>query len=211
MPRVAAADPIRDFKFIVEINPMSDGLRSATQGIGSLGFAVVSGVSVQNEVIPYREGGMNTHPHKMVGQSDFAPVTFSRGTFVNQDAMWRWQQFMHAWSAAVPSANRPGAGNLSTSGNNDYRCTIGVRVLDHPASGGTYIADPSQEPPANYTSTLPTTRLGFVLYNCWPGAFAMSDLNAGNSGILIQQLTIHHEGFTLINNNTEYRNALAYN
>lgn len=211
MPRVAAADPIRDFKFIVEITPPEgSGLSSTLSKINTLGFAVVSGVSVQNEVIPYREGGMNTHPHKMVGQSDFAPVTFSRGTFVDQDQMWRWQQFLHAWSAATPSDDRPGAGNLSTSGNNDYRCTIGVRVLDHPASGGTYIADPSKEPPADYQKYLPTTRTGFVLYNCWPGAFAMSDLNAGNSGILIQQLTVHHEGFTMIRNNAEYRAAMRY-
>ena len=209
MPRVSAADPIRDFKFIVEIEPAGSSLRTAAKGIGTLGFAVVSGVSVQNEVIPYREGGMNTHPHKMVGQSDFAPVTFSRGTFVDQDAMWRWQQFLHAWSAAIPITNN--SGNLSTAGNNDYRCTIGVRVLDHPASGGTYITDPTQENTEAISNAGPTTRLGFVLYNCWPGAFAMSDLNAGNSGILIQQLTVHHEGFTLVKSNDEYAKAIAYN
>jgi phage tail-like protein len=212
MPRVAAADPIRDFKFIVEIQPPPSGRLHASFGgnITNLGFAVVSGVSVQNEVIPYREGGMNTHPHKMVGQSDFAPVTFSRGTFFEQDQLYRWQQFMHAWSSAT-GATRVGAGNLSVSSNNDYRCTIGVRVLDHPASGATYVSDPSKNGGGVNTSTLPTTRIGFVLYNCWPGAFAMSDLNAGNSGILIQQLTVHHEGFVLVNSNSEYTNALQYN
>jgi phage tail-like protein len=209
MPRVAAADPIRDFKFIVEIKPQGgSALAGALTGIGNLGFAVVSGVSVQNEVIPYREGGMNTHPHKLVGQSDFAPVTFSRGTFVKQGQLYAWQQFMHAWSSAASSSRPGGTGGLSSSGRNDYRCTIGVKVLDHPASASTYIADPSKA--ANSTS-LPETRIGFVLYNCWPGAFAMSDLNAGNSGILIQQLTVHHEGFVLVNDNSEYATALSYN
>lgn len=209
MPRVAAADPIRDFKFIVEIKPSTtSSLSTVLDGIGNLGFAVVSGVSVQNEVIPYREGGMNTHPHKLVGLSDFAPVTFSRGAFFDQTQVYKWQQFMHSWSSATGTL-RPGANGLSTSGNNDYRCTIGVKVLDHPSSGSTYVSSPLAGVTSNVS--LPTTRLGFVLYNCWPGAFAMSDLNAGNSGILVQQLTVHHEGFVLINSDTEYTTALQYN
>jgi phage tail-like protein len=76
-------DPLRNFKFRVQIIPKksSGNLSTALAGIGDLGFAQVSGISVTNEVISYREGGMNTHPHKMVGQSDFAPVSLARGAF----------------------------------------------------------------------------------------------------------------------------------
>jgi phage tail-like protein len=35
------------------------------------------------------------------------------------------------------------------------------------------------------------------LFNAWPGSFSISDLNAGDNGILIQQLQLHHEGFTM--------------
>ena len=38
-------------------------------------------------------------------------------------------------------------------------------------------------------------KLQFKLYNAWPGAYALTDLNAGDNGILIQSMTVHHEGF----------------
>jgi hypothetical protein len=64
-------DPLRNFKFTVRFVPIDDSLKSLLDGVGDLGFAQVGGLSVQNELIAYREGGMNTHPHKMIGQSDF--------------------------------------------------------------------------------------------------------------------------------------------
>jgi phage tail-like protein len=196
MARSAASDPIRDFKFQVEIFP-TGSLRDLMGVSGSLnlGFAAISGLTVTNEVVSYREGGMNTHPHKLVGQSDYGAVTFSRGVFYNQNQLYKWQQFMHTWSAG--SLN--GTGSLSNA--NDYRCTIGVKVLDHPASGSSYVTDPVT-PQSNLN--LPSMRLGYVLYNCWPGAFAMTDLNAASSGILVQQITVHHEGFQLVNTDDEY-------
>lgn len=203
MARSAASDPIRDFKFVVEIAPTGT-LRNAMGVTGggnlNIGFAVVSGISVTNQVVSYREGGMNTHAHKLVGQSDYAPVTFSRGVFYNQDQLYRWQQFIHAWNSGATVAGG------SLSGANDYRCTIGVKVLDHPASGSAYITDPVTQ---DQQIALPAMRLGYVLYNCWPGAFAMTDLNASSEGILVQQLLIHHEGFRLVNTPAEYAAAIA--
>jgi hypothetical protein len=46
-------------------------------------------------------------------------------------------------------------------------------------------------------------RAAFRLYNCWPGVFAMNGLNAGDNGILIQQMTIHHEGFQVATTPTQ--------
>ena len=90
-------DPLRNFKFRVHIVPLDTELAGLAEGLGNLGFAQMSGIAVTNEVIPYREGGMNTHPHKMVGQSDFAPVSLARGMFANQSQLFKWQQFIHAW------------------------------------------------------------------------------------------------------------------
>ena len=185
MARATVSDPIRNFKFQVNIIPTgpSNRLAASTQGLGSLGFAVMSGLSVQNQMIGYREGGMNTHPHKLVGQSDFAPVTFSRGVFYNQPQMYRWQEFLHSWNQASDG---------STTGGNDYRCDIVVKIYDHPVSAGTY-----QTPAATNGNTpnLGGVRLAVKLFDCWPGAYALSDLNAADSGIMVQQLTVHHEGF----------------
>lgn len=202
MPRVAETDPIRDFKFSVAIHPtgrLRTVLGANTSGSINLGFAVVTGLSVNNEVVSYREGGMNTHPHYLVGQSSFSPVTFSRGVFYEQNQLYNWQQFIHAWnSGALPG---------STSGANDYRCTIGVRILDHPASGSAYVNNPGT--PDTSAVALPPMRLGYVLYNCWPSTFAMTDLNANSSSLLVQQLSVVHEGFRLVNNQGDYEAAIA--
>lgn len=190
MPSLSRTDPLRDFKFRVQINPPAGPLSSLISGIDALGFAVVSGIAVQNELIPYREGGMNTHPHKMVGMSDFTPVTFSRGVFSNQPQMWKWQTFMHAWM----QGGGVGA-NGSTGERSDYRCDITVSVMDHPYTA----ANGYQRDPANPSEDfiLRNPRLRFTLYNCWPGGYALSDLNAGASSIMVQQMTVHHEGFEL--------------
>lgn len=185
MARSATTDPIRNFKFQVTINAQG-GLLSSARDLDKIGFAAMSGLSVQNEMVGYREGGMNTHPHKFVGQSDFAPVTFSRGVFANQSQMYKWQQFLHSWNQASDG---------STGGSRDYRCDILVKVYDHPVSAGVYNSTPGD---VNANAPDPgVARFGFKLYDCWPGAFSLSDLNAGDSGIMVQQLTVHHEGFVV--------------
>lgn len=202
MARTQRTDPLRNFKFRVQIIPLEDGLSSFTRGIGDLGFAQMSGVSVENALIGYREGGMNTHPHKMVGQSDFTPVSFARGVFTGQDQLWRWQQFIHAWVGGGVSGLSGGSiGSMVRDGSQDYRADILVRVYDHPLT----TSDFTYAPPPGVAETgvqggageAAYARLGIRLYNCWPGSFVMSDLNAGDNGIIIQQMQIHHEGFRL--------------
>jgi len=184
MARSTTTDPIRNFKFQVTINA-TGGLATYTTGLGSIGFAAMSGLSVNNEMVGYREGGMNTHPHKFIGQSDFAPVTFSRGVFSKQDQLYKWQQFLHSWNQASGG---------STSGANDYRCDILVKVFDHPVSSGSY----STPGDVNGNSgSVGDARFGFKLFNCFPGTYSLNDLNAGDSGIMVQQMTLNHEGFVI--------------
>lgn len=191
MARSSVTDPLRNFKFRVNIQPGStSGLSTITNGGDDfqVGFSVVSGISVQNEMIAYREGGMNTHPHKMVGQSDYGPVTFTRGVFPDQDGLWKWQQFLHQWSGG-------GLGD-SPQSNNDYRCDISVRIYDHPTSDVEYNKRPNVTGEEGKIENI-KTKMGYHLYNCWPSSYALGDLNAGDSSILIQQLVVHHEGFEI--------------
>ncbi len=188
MARASATDPLRNFKFKVTINPTGP-LANHVGSIDKLGFSVVSGLSVQNELIAYREGGMNTHPHKMIGQSDYGPVTFSKGLFAHEAALYQWQTFLHSWSQGSQN------GGGSVSGANDYRCDITVAIYDHPVSSGGYSTPGdvnSAQTPAG------TAKLGYKLYNCWPGSYSLTDLNAGDSSILIQQLVVNHEGFRIL-------------
>lgn len=195
MARATATDPVRNFKFQVSIIAKG-ALATSANGLDKLGFAVMSGLSVQNEMVGYREGGMNTHPHKFIGQSDFAPVTFSRGVFSGQDQMYNWQQFLHSWNQASSG---------STSGANDYRCDILVKIFDHPVSSGSY-SNPGDVDSSNISPG--NARLGFKLFNCFPGAYSLSDLNAADSGLMVQQMTVHHEGFVVAWNTTDIE-ALA--
>lgn len=185
MARSVVSDPIRNFKFKVLISPASgSALATYLGGDIQTGFSVVSGLTVQNEMIAYREGGMNTHPHKMIGQSDFGPVTFTKGVFADNDALFKWQTFMHTWAQ--------GAGNAGAAsvGNSDYRCDIVIRIFDHPVANASYEI-PNTEP-VNLDSSL---KMAYKLHNCWPASYSLGDLNAGDSSILIQQLVVNHEGF----------------
>ena len=182
-------DPLRNFKFTVKFIPIGDELKGLVSGIGDLGFAQVGGLSVQNELIAYREGGMNTHPHKMIGQSDFPAVSFARGAFAKQSQLWDWQKFMHAWINGGASGFAQGA----KGDNTNYRCDILVKVFDHPYMAGDAKyqlgnTDAGDVKPGN-------VKLAFKMFNCWPGAYGLSDLNAGDNGIMVQQMNIHHEGF----------------
>lgn len=195
MASITRTDPLRDFKFTVEITA-SGKLATAATNIGKLGFAVVTGLSVTNEMIPYREGGMNTHPHKMIGQSDFNPITFSRGVFEGQDQLWQWQKFMHSWTQGSTATD------TGSTGSDDYRCDITVTVYDHPHSAALANNDTNSgyavDPGSLGRSVVPgNKKLQFTIYNAWPAGFALGDLNAGNSSIMIQQMTVNHEGFTM--------------
>ena len=194
---VIRTDPLRHFKFRVQIVPQPDsGLVGMAASIGNLGFAQMSGIAVTNEVIPYREGGMNTHPHKMVGQSDFAPVSLARGVFPDSGgkSLSKWQEFMHTWQGGQSGGADPSerGGNER---NSEYRCTINVWVYDHPVTSGNY--QYNTDPSAGVAGVDLPPKLGITLYNAWPGSFSISDLNAGDNGILIQQLQLPHEGFSM--------------
>lgn len=187
MARTSKTDPLRNFKFRVSIEPTGRLGNTVAPGLRNLGFSVVSGLSVQNELIAYREGGMNTHPHKMLGQSDYAPVTFSKGVFAHENALYRWQEFLHSWSQGGFTS---GGGSIADTNGNDYRCDITVVVYDHPVSSGAYAT-----PGVGNPTPAGKPKLGYKLFNCWPASFTMTDLNAGDSSLLIQQLVINHEGF----------------
>lgn len=200
MARSVVSDPIRNFKFKVQIQPRGGSPLGGDNLMGSeginLGFSVVSGLTVQNEMIAYREGGMNTHPHKMIGQSDYGPVTFTKGVFADQPQLYRWQEFLHSWSQGGTSDRGSTSGSTGTAQNNDYRCDIVVVVYDHPVSSGTY-AQPNGST-AETTTPAGDIKLGYKLFDCWPASYSLGDLNAGDSSILIQQMVINHEGFQIL-------------
>jgi phage tail-like protein len=133
-----------------------------------MGFMSVSGLNINTEVIPYREGGMNTTTQKMPGQSDFAAITLSKGVIVGNEKMLLWMRQLFTVQQGT---------GINTAGM-DFRANIQIKVLDHPVTKG----------------NVPVKAV-FKVYNAWPTAIAFSDLDAGANAILVQQMTLAHEGF----------------
>lgn len=158
------SDPLRNFKFKVSIG----------RGTGwvNMGFMSVSGLSTTIDVIPYREGGFNTTPHKLPGQADFPPVTFSKGLAVGDKAMMDWLKEL--FDVTTGSGSDPAPGNST----NDYRTTAQIDIFSHPAMGG-----------------FGTAQASFKLYNAWPQSVSFSDLDAGANAVVVQQMVLVHEGF----------------
>jgi conserved hypothetical phage tail region protein len=163
------SDPLRNFKFNVIFSRNSNGVVEPPINIG---FMSVSGLSVNTDVIPYREGGYPTSPHKLPGQTDFQPVTLSRGLTVGTT-------FFMDWMRTVMAVSSGDAGAVASSREGyDFRHDVEIQVLSHPVMSGNGIV-----------------RARFKLYNAWPTTVSFSDLDAGANQIIINQMTLVHEGF----------------
>ena len=140
-----------------------------------MGFTSVEGLSMSTDVTAYREGGWNTNPHKLPGQTDFAPLTCSSGVFWSKPGMWEAakQMFSVQW----------GEGNIGLHG--EFRFDAIIRVLDHPVTRG---------PESGVRGNTSGAVLGFKIYNGWVANVAFGGLNAGDNSVLIHNMTVHHEG-----------------
>lgn len=167
------ADPVRNFKFQVEMFHTDPTLAS---DIGKMGFMQVEGIAMNTEMVPYREGGWNTNPHKLPGMTDFAPLTMSAGVFWVKPGMWNLakQMFSVQW----------GGGTISEG--QEYRYDMAVRVLDHPVTAG---------PASGSRKDGQGSVLAFAFYNCWTASVGFNNLSAMDNAVLIHQMTVHHEGF----------------
>lgn len=76
---MARQDPLRGFRFLVEI-----------EGIASGGFTRVKGLSREVKYESYREGGVNDYEHKLVTQVAYPVVVLERGLAL--DDLWKWAQ-----------------------------------------------------------------------------------------------------------------------
>lgn len=162
-----ATDPLRNFKFAVELH------HGEKDSAARFGFLSVSGLSVATEPIPYREGGDNTTPRKLPGQSNFGDVTLSKGVVIGS---WRnWYQKREIFHAIQ------GYGR-ATVGNN-FRFTADIHVLHHPVNY------------KNQTNNI--SKVTVRLYNAWPVALTYTDLDAGGNTVWVETMTLAHEGFDI--------------
>jgi phage tail-like protein len=104
MARTSVEDPLKVFRFIVEID-----------GMARAGFMEASGLERTTEVAEYREGGDNETMKKSAGLSAFSDITLRRGQILDegQNDFYNWAQEVH---------------NVSSLGGNvrDYRRDIDI-------------------------------------------------------------------------------------
>lgn len=168
-----ATDPIRNFRFLVSFQALNNASLEVTTA--ELGFTSVSGLAVTTDSIPYREGGYNTTVHQIPGQTSFQPVTLQNGVIIGKPQKWFWMRNLFA---AVQGG--PARGIAA-----DFRCDLTIKVLAHPIPK---LAAGSNAGEADVA-------MQFKVYNAWPTAIAYSDLNAGDNSLLVEQMTLVHEGF----------------
>ncbi|MCC3766041.1 phage tail protein [Streptomyces sp. UNOC14_S4] len=160
-----STDPLRSFKFHVQIS----GPQSLQNAYPKLGFMAVSGLSMTTDVIAYRTGGNNVTTQKLPGQSDFSPITLSKGLCPGDQQLLDWMYQMFSVMQGV---------GQTYDTKTDFRATIDIMLIDHPVT----------------TSTAAVKAIWRV-YNAWPTAISFGDLDAGQNMYSVHQMTFAHEGF----------------
>ena len=179
-------DPLRNFRFLVTFKPLTStggaAASAATNNLASavtLGFTSVSGMAVSTDSIPYREGGYNTTVHQIPGQTTFAPITLQRGVILGSNQNYEWMRNLFATVQG---------GGSTRARTENFRCDLEIAVLSHPIPS-------AGETAQNSPSATDHVAMRFNVYNCWPTSVAYSDLNAGDNALLVEQMTLVHEGF----------------
>jgi phage tail-like protein len=160
-----ATDPLRNFVWRLTFTPGAASPSGAKSFTS--GFMTVGGLGMTIDVIPYREGDHNTTTQKVPGQADFQPVVLSTGVIVGRtkDLQWIKQLFIVAQGSG---------GQKETT---DFRTLVDISVLAHPVTAKTR-----------------AEKARFRVYNAWPTSIAWSDLDAGANQLLIEQMSLAHEG-----------------
>lgn len=142
--------------------------RPSIPGMLQLGFMSVTGLSANTPAINYREGGNNTTTRKLPGQTEFPDLTCQRGVAVGTNALWQW--FIEIFHVVQ-------GGGRGVSGN-DFRSDMTLNVLDHPVTLG-----------------VTPVKAKFQIFNAWPSAIQFSDFDAGGNALMMESMTLSHEGF----------------
>jgi phage tail-like protein len=136
---MARQDPLRGFRFLLEIDEITSG-----------GFTRVKGLSREVKHESYREGGVNEYEHKLLSHVTYPVVVLERGLAL--DDLWKWA--------------------LAASDGEVQRKTIRIRLQDE----------------AN------DKRWAWQIEHAVPVRWAVSDLDAQASPVVMETLEIAHHG-----------------
>lgn len=184
------SDPIRNFRFLVEIIPITDNPGWKNTG-ATFGFTSVSGLSISTESIPYREGQFNTTVTQVPGQTTFSPITLQRGVTIGSKQNWAWMSdlFRANWRTNDP-----------VDWAQSFRANVLIKVLAHPVPYATKSENYGESATTGSTAAAAddVVLMTFRVFNAWPTSVAYSDLSAGDNALMVEQMTLVHEGFSVI-------------
>jgi phage tail-like protein len=178
-----ATDPLRNFRFLAVFRAGKDTAAVFDSRITDFsgGFSSISGLSIETNSIQYREGGMNTTLHQVPGQTQFRPITFSRGAIYGQEQAIVWMRGLFA------TLNGEG---IAGSDGKSFRCDIDIYVLDHPVTGAPNLTAGDVISSGSY-------KMQFTVHNAWITSLNYTDLNASGNEIIYETMTVVHEGLTV--------------
>jgi phage tail-like protein len=108
--------------------------------------------------------------------------SLQRGAIIDTDHSWQWARQLFSVIAGA------GTGTAAAGVDQDFRADVEILVLDHPVTkDGT---------PDNQTANT-DVKLAVLLHNAWITALSYSDFNAGDNALLVEQMTLVHEGFEM--------------
>lgn len=190
-----ATDPIRNFRFLVKFFQRNPSEWNGITFDASVGFTSVSGLAMSTEAIPYREGSYNTSVHQIPGQTSFSPVTMQHGVMLGQKQNWQWMKKLYSID---------GATGLGGPGQ-DFRTQVIISVLSHPNPGSRATQGGGGSGGAGFGAFAESTAveddhisMKIGLANAWITSLAYSDLSAGDNAVIVEQLTLVHEGMDIL-------------
>ncbi len=171
--------PVFDFTVVLTDATPGGGVLSALGGaVASVAdaaltgsFAEVSGLNAEMETEEYREGGLNTGPHKFIKWGKYPNLIFKRGVTANT-GLWDWYYQVLYGDQSVLRKN-------------------GIIILSDRGPG---LGDASGSLPG--VGRIPTAVWSFS--NGLPEKLQGPALNGKSNEIAIETLEITHEGLTRI-------------
>jgi len=94
-------DPLTAFCFSLQITGIIDDPKTAF-------FKSIGGLKSESEVVPYREGGLNTHTHQLVGPTKWPNLVLKRGFVRGNYKLLEWRQAWTTETAGQPCIRRSG-------------------------------------------------------------------------------------------------------
>jgi phage tail-like protein len=94
-------DPLAAFFFSLQITGIIEHPKTAF-------FKSVSGLKSESEVVPYREGGLNSYTHQLVGPTKWPNLVLKRGFARGGYELLQWRQAWLSDSGREPCIRRAG-------------------------------------------------------------------------------------------------------